>query len=134
MANDLPAQPVAFQYVLGERGLQTVSEPADDIDLASPMQAAAADASALLRAIGSPHRLMILCHLMEGPKTVTELCEALDLRQSLVSQHLTQLRLAALVTTDRNGHFVTYFLNNEPAREIVAVLYRHFCEPLERMK
>lgn len=108
-----------------------MTDPMDElVDLAVPMQAAAADAAALLRAIGSPHRLMILCYLMEGPKTVTELCTALGLRQSLVSQHLTQLRHNALVTPDRNGHFVTYSLVNEPAREIVAILYRTFCAPL----
>ena len=107
-------------------------DPTDEIDLAIPMQAAASDAAALLRAIGSPHRLMILCYLIEGPKTVSQLCEALGLRQSLVSQHLTQLRQNALVASDRNGHFVTYSLINEPARDIVAVLYRHFCAPLDR--
>lgn len=100
-----------------------------DIDLASPMQAAAVDAANVLRAIGSPHRLMILCHLMEGQKTVTELCEALGLRQSLVSQHLTHLRLNGLVSAERRGHFAYYEITNEPAKEIVGVLYRHFCAP-----
>ena len=74
---------------------------------------------------------MILCHLMEGQKTVTDLCEALGLRQSLVSQHLTHLRLNGLVNAERRGHFAYYEITNEPAKEIVSVLYSHFCAPAQ---
>jgi DNA-binding transcriptional ArsR family regulator len=114
-----------------EKPLHTGGDPdlEQEIDLAVPMQSAAMAASNLLRAIGSPHRLMILCHLMEREMTVTDLCSSLGLRQSLVSQHLTHLRLNGLVTSERRGHFSYYSLTNEPAREIVSVLYRHFCAP-----
>lgn len=91
------------------------------------MRGAADQASELLRSIGSTHRLMILCLLMDGEKTVSEICSALDARQSLVSQHLLRLRQDRLVHAERRGHFVHYSLKNTPAREIVAVLHAHFC-------
>jgi DNA-binding transcriptional ArsR family regulator len=100
-------------------------------ELATPilatMRGAAEQAAELLRSIGSTHRLMILCLLMDGAKTVTEICEAVGARQSLVSQHLTRLRLDGLVRAERQGHFVHYSMTDTPAKEIVATLYRHFC-------
>ncbi|MDX2258306.1 MAG: metalloregulator ArsR/SmtB family transcription factor [Hyphomicrobiaceae bacterium] len=104
---------------------------ADDLEgngwYSGPMREAATEASKLLKSIGSPHRLMILCLLVESPRTVTELSEAIGARQSLTSQHLTHLRLHGLVTVERRGHFATYSLANAAARDIVDVLHRHFC-------
>ena len=84
-------------------------------------------AAEFLRSIGSSHRLMILCLLTEGAMTVTQLCDAIGARQSLVSQHLTRLRLDGLVQADRQGHFVHYSLTDTPAKDIVAILQNHFC-------
>jgi DNA-binding transcriptional ArsR family regulator len=64
---------------------------------------------------------------MDGAKTVTEICGAISARQSLVSQHLTRLRLDGLVQAARQGHFVVYSLTDTPAKDIVATLHRHFC-------
>lgn len=91
------------------------------------MREAVQQAAELLRSIGSSHRLMILCLLTDGAKTVSQLCEAIGARQSLVSQHLTRLRLDGLVQADRKGHFVHYSLTNTPAKDIVAILHGHFC-------
>lgn len=91
------------------------------------MRSSAERASELLRSIGSTHRLMILCLLIEGAKTVTEICEAIGARQSLVSQHLTRLRLDGLVKADRQGHFVHYSLTDTPARDIVSILQSYYC-------
>jgi DNA-binding transcriptional ArsR family regulator len=91
------------------------------------MQAAASRATDLLRSIGSARRLAILCLLLEGDKTVTELCAAIGARQSLVSQHLTRLRLDGLVRAERKGYFVCYSLTSLPAREIIGTLHKHFC-------
>ncbi len=98
-------------------------------DFTRQMYAAAADAAQLLRSIGSEHRLMILCVLMEGSKTVTEICQAIGARQSLVSQHLTRLRLDGLVKVERQGHFAYYSMHDPIVREIVGSLHRHFCPP-----
>jgi DNA-binding transcriptional ArsR family regulator len=99
----------------------------DPLSMFAAMRAAADQAAELLRSIGSSHRLMILCLLMDGPKTVTEICFAIEARQSLVSQHLTRLRLDGLVNAERQGNFVLYSMVDSPAKEIVATLQRHFC-------
>jgi ArsR family transcriptional regulator, virulence genes transcriptional regulator len=91
------------------------------------MYVAAGDAAQLLRCIGSEHRLMILCVLMEGSKTVTEICQAIGARQSLVSQHLTRLRLDGLVKVERQGHFAYYSMHDPIVREIVGAVHRYFC-------
>ncbi|HEX5600504.1 MAG TPA: metalloregulator ArsR/SmtB family transcription factor [Hyphomicrobiaceae bacterium] len=91
------------------------------------MQAAAVEAAKMLRSIGSPYRLMILCLLMESEKTVSEISEAIGARQSLTSQHLTHLRLHGLVHVERRGHFAYYSLADTVAKDIVAVLYAHYC-------
>ena len=93
------------------------------------MRAAAEEAAGLLRAIGSPYRLMILCLLVDSEKTVTEISDAIGARQSLTSQHLTRLRLDGLVKSERRGHYNYYSLNDTVAREIVEILYRHYCAP-----
>lgn len=103
-------------------------EPGSD-ELMDGMRTAAGEATKLLRSIGSPHRLMILCLLMDTEKTVTEISDAIGTRQSLTSQHLTHLRLHGLVQVERRGHFAYYSLKHEAAREIVATLYRHYCSP-----
>jgi len=109
-------------------------EPRDVVDsgeleegMLEPMRSAAEEAAELLRSIGSPYRLMILCLLMENEKTVTEICEAIGARQSLTSQHLTRLRLDGLVTAERRGHFAYYSLNDTLAKDIISTLYEHYC-------
>lgn len=96
-------------------------------DVFEAMKNSAEQAANLLRAIGSTHRLMILCYLMDGPKTVTEICQAIGARQSLVSQHLIRLREDRLVTAERRSHFVVYSILDTPAHQIVATLHAHFC-------
>jgi DNA-binding transcriptional ArsR family regulator len=117
-----------------ERGRMTDAQPTRDAEtgehatsMLTTMRGAAQKAAEFLRSIGSTHRLMILCLLMDGAKTVTEICDAVGARQSLVSQHLTRLRLDGLVRAERQGHFVRYSMADTPAKEIVATLHRHFC-------
>lgn len=90
-------------------------------------RAAANAAADLLRAMASPHRMMILCLLMEGHKTVTEICQAIGARQSLISQHLTRLRLDGLVKAERRGHYAYYSLTDTIAKDLVSTLHAHFC-------
>lgn len=94
---------------------------------AEQMFSAASNAAQFLRSIGSEHRLMILCSLMDGSKTVTEICNAIGARQSLVSQHLTRLRLDGLVKVEREGHFAHYSMDDPMVRDIVTALHRRFC-------
>ncbi len=102
-------------------------EPPFGEEFAEQMYAAAANAAQFLRAIGSEHRLMILCTLMDGSKTVTEICNAVGARQSLISQHLTRLRLDGLVKVEREGHFAHYSIDDPMVRDIVTSLHKRFC-------
>ena len=93
------------------------------------MQAAADAASELLKAMANRHRLLILCQLIEGERSVGELAEFLGIRDSTVSQHLAILRRDDLVDARRDGQTIWYSISSAPARDLVAVLYRNFCPP-----
>lgn len=84
-------------------------------------------ASQLLKAIASPNRLMLLCALAEGEKSVSELADALDLRQATVSQHLARLRQEDLVETRREAQSVFYRIADKTAEKIIQILYKRFC-------
>lgn len=101
--------------------------PDDDTEMLDGLRAAAEEAADLLRSIGSPYRLMILCLLMKSEKTVTEICNEIGARQSLTSQHLTRLRLDGLVNVNRRGHFAYYSLADTIATDIISILYNHYC-------
>ena len=72
-------------------------------------------------------RLLILCDLLEGEKSVGELESFLDLRQSTVSQQLARLRLEGLVRARRQGKTIYYSISNEKVRSVIGVLYKAFC-------
>lgn len=93
------------------------------------MQAAAVKASELLKALASPHRLMIICQLIERERSVGELADFLKLRHSTVSQHLALLRKDGLVTPRRDGQTIWYSIASTPARELLTTLYRIYCGP-----
>ena len=84
-------------------------------------------ASNFLKAISHEGRLMILCHLASGEKSVTELEDLLAARQAAVSQQLTRLRLEGLVKPRRDGKAIYYSLSDDRAREIIGVVYELFC-------
>ncbi len=98
------------------------------IDLES-MQTAADDASELLKTLANRHRLLILCQLIEGEKSVGQLAEFLGIRDSTVSQHLALLRRDRLIAGRRDGQTIWYRIESEPARSVLSVLYKSFCEP-----
>jgi DNA-binding transcriptional ArsR family regulator len=73
---------------------------------AADMAGRASDASDLLRTLASPHRLMIVCRLIEGDQCVGGLAADLDLQQTLVSQHLAILRRQRVVEAKRVGQTI----------------------------
>lgn len=84
-------------------------------------------ASNFLKAISHEGRLMILCHLASGEKSVTELEDLLSARQAAVSQQLTRLRLEGLVTPRREGKAIYYSLTDDRPRQMIEVVYDLFC-------
>lgn len=87
----------------------------------------ASDASAFLKAISHEGRLLILCHLASGEKSVTELEDLLSARQAAVSQQLSRLRLEGLVTPRREGKAIYYRLTDSRAVRILDTVYELFC-------
>jgi len=85
-------------------------------------------ASNFLKAISHEGRLMILCHLVSGEKSVTELEELLSLRQAAVSQQLSRLRLEGLVVPRRDGKTIYYSLADDRPRRMLETVYELFCK------
>jgi len=85
-------------------------------------------AANFLKAIGHEGRLMILCHLASGEKSVTELESLLAVRQAAVSQQLSRLRLEGLVTPRREGKTIYYSLTDDRSRAIIELVYDLFCK------
>ena len=85
-------------------------------------------AAAFLKAISHEGRLMILCHLVSGEKSVTELEELLSARQAAVSQQLSCLRLEGLVVPRRDGKAIYYRLADDKPRKMLECVYELFCK------
>ena len=96
------------------------------------LQANARKASTLLKAMSNERRLLILCHLSLGEKSVGELEELVGLSQSALSQHLARLRRDKLVRTRRSAQNIYYSLNGHEAQTIMATLHGLYCGPAAR--
>ncbi len=94
---------------------------------AAEMAENARSACEFLKALSHETRLRVLCLLMEGEKSVSELERALGIRQASVSQQLQRLRAERMVVTRRDGKAVYYSIASNDAREVIAVLYKIFC-------
>jgi len=103
--------------------LDTTGRP-QDIDR---MAGSAKRAAEFLKALAHESRLMILCILAEGEKSVSELEDILALRQPTVSQQLARLRSDGLVNTRRDGKTIYYSLASEEARVVIGAVYDVFC-------
>jgi DNA-binding transcriptional ArsR family regulator len=97
-----------------------------DIDL-DQMARSADRASALMKTLGHKDRLMILCQLADGEKSVGQIAELLEISQSPLSQHLSRMRKEGLVDTRREAQTIFYSLKSGEASQIVEVLYELFC-------
>ncbi|WP_378941969.1 ArsR/SmtB family transcription factor [Paracoccus sp. R86501] len=125
-----PAPPAALDGTL--MGIADDSDPvSQDLQtsdhVARDMRARAAEASNLMKALAHEGRMMILCHLASGEKTVSQLEQLLDQRQAAVSQQLARLRSEGLVRSRRDGKARLYSVADPRAAEVVALMYRLFC-------
>lgn len=85
-------------------------------------------AANFLKGIASQHRLLILCQLAEGEKSVTELIEATGMAQTSMSQHLSKLKEEKIVTFRRDHRILYYSIDHDAVLKIMDVLYHEFCE------
>ena len=98
-----------------------------DID-ANRMADAAQKASELMKTLGHKDRLMVLCHLTSGEKSVGELAGLLDIPQSPLSQHLARMRKENLVKTRREAQTIFYSIASHEAAELVGLMHSLYCQ------
>jgi DNA-binding transcriptional ArsR family regulator len=86
-------------------------------------------AAGFLKALSHEGRLMILCHLASGERSVSDLEQLLSSRQAAVSQQLARLRLEGLVSCRREGKTMFYSIQDPKVRRTIALVYDMFCDP-----
>jgi DNA-binding transcriptional ArsR family regulator len=105
-----------------------VSSHAMDMAIAEHLVPRAPEAAAFLKALSHEGRLMILCHLAVGERSVTELEHLLGSRQAAVSQQLARLRLEGLVTTRREGKAIYYAIQDPKVLQTIRLLQGIYAE------
>lgn len=99
------------------------------------MHESAARASNMMKLLGHPHRLMILCELKVAEKSVGELSTTIGISQSLVSQHLARMRHESVVRSRRDAQVVYYSLTEGAAVRLISTIYDIYCQdetPVEK--
>jgi ArsR family transcriptional regulator len=91
------------------------------------MHDAAEAATSVLRVLANADRLLLLCHMSEGEKSVGELEELLDLHQPTLSQQLGVLRAEGLVDTRREGKRIYYSVRDQKVMTLLKTLYKLYC-------
>ena len=102
----------------------------DDTALTS-LEAKAEEAARVLAALANAKRLMALCHLVQGEKSVGDLADLVGLAPAALSQHLARMRDLRLVETRRDGQTIFYRLASAEVAAILETLYRLYCAPAE---
>ncbi len=92
------------------------------------MHSSAADVSDLLKLLGHPDRLMVLCQLKFGEQSVGELSRNLGIKQSPLSQHLARMRHEGVVTSRREAQTMYYSIADKKVAQVVGTLYELYCE------
>lgn len=82
---------------------------------------------AILKALSNEQRLLLLVHLLNGPKTVSELVLLCDISQSQVSQYLIRMKLEGLIESEKNGKFQTYYISDSRIVKILAAIQAEYC-------
>jgi DNA-binding transcriptional ArsR family regulator len=115
---------MGFQEASGGAPAPLVQEHEMDLE---KLQASARKASTLLKAMSNEHRLLILCQLVGGEKSVGELVRLVGLSQSALSQHLARLRRDSLVRTRREAQTIHYSVASHEALALLQQLYELYC-------
>lgn len=111
-----------------ERSKSTVEPRLENMPV-EEMARHAEDAAHFLKLMANPHRLMILCHLLESELSVSAINRHVPLSQSALSQHLAILRNSGMVSTRRQQQTIFYRLANPGVQAIMDQLYQQFCAP-----
>ena len=93
------------------------------------LQSKAETVEALLKSVGNRNRLIVLCELLKGERSVGALQHAIGLSQSALSQHLARLRADGIVATRRESQTIHYTLASEKVSRLIGLLYELYCAP-----
>ena len=91
------------------------------------LEANAERAADLLGAMANSRRLLLLCKLVDGERSVNDLAQSIGLSQSALSQHLAKLREKGLVATRRDAQTIYYRLASKEVHGILSTLYGIYC-------
>ena len=97
------------------------------MSIADALSSKATTASSLLGAMAKAHRLMVLCALLDGEKSVGALASRVSLSQGALSQHLAKIRSLGLVQTRREGQTIYYRLAGREVQAVLDTLHRLYC-------
>jgi ArsR family transcriptional regulator len=97
----------------------------DELD---EMLANARNAASFLKALSHEGRLLMLCHLASGERSVSELEKLMSWRQAAVSQQLARLRMEGLVEYRRDGKIIYYRIGDEKVKRTLELVYDMFCK------
>lgn len=100
----------------------------DLVGMTDEMPEKAQAVAAFLKGLANSDRLLVLCALADGPRNVTQLIEKTGLAQTSMSQHLAKLREEGIVNFRRDHRMLFYFIDHPAAKDVMAVLYGHFCK------
>lgn len=97
------------------------------VDIAEDMAPRAREVAEFVKGLASPHRLLILCALSSGERSVSELIAETGIAPTSMSQHLAKLKSEQIVDFRREHRTLLYRIGHPAVMEIMAVLYAHFC-------
>lgn len=95
----------------------------------SSLAAKAEEVAATLAAMANPKRLLVMCTLLNGERSVGDLAEIVDLTPAALSQHLGKMRALRLVSTRRDGQTIYYSLASKEVQAVLETLYKVYCAP-----
>jgi ArsR family transcriptional regulator, virulence genes transcriptional regulator len=93
------------------------------------LEAKAEEVAATLSAMANPKRLLVMCTLLTGEKSVGDLALIVQLSPAALSQHLGKMRALRLVSTRRDGQTIYYSLASAEVQAVLETLYRVYCAP-----
>lgn len=100
----------------------------DKNNISADMRNKCDNVSRILKALAHPQRLMILCYLSDGERTVGEIEESCEASQSSISQFLNRMRLEGLVQSEKRAQFVYYQIHDPQVKQLIKSLYKIFCK------
>lgn len=129
MNTDILSETASSADGSAENRLEAKAEHPLEAKAEHPLEAKAEEVAATLTAMANPKRLVVLCTLLAGERSVGELAAIVRLSPAALSQHLAKMRALRLVATRRDGQTIHYALASDEVRAVLETLHRVYCAP-----